>query len=54
MEQMLISSYSLKHLDNARREIAIGNVSNFVGDIGNIISIFGGKIESDFLNLMGR
>lgn len=29
MEQMLISAYSLDNLSNARREIAVGNVSGF-------------------------
>ena len=27
MEQVLISAYSLDHLSNARREIAVGNVA---------------------------
>ena len=54
MEQMLISSYSLSNLSNARREIAVGNVSGFAGKIGNIIGIFAGSVESDLLNLMGR
>ena len=54
MEQMLISAYSLDNLSNARREIAVGNVSGFAGKIGNVINIFGGAIEDEFLNLMGR
>lgn len=51
---MLISAYSLDNLSNARREIAVGNVSGFAGKIGNVINIFGGAIEDEFLNLMGR
>lgn len=54
MEQVLISSYSLSNLSNARREIAVGNVSGFAGKMQNIISIFVGSVESDLLNLMGR
>ena len=51
---MLISSYSLSNLSNARREIAVGNVSGYAGKMQNIISIFVGSVESDLLNLMGR
>ena len=54
MEQALISAYSLENLINARREIATGNVGRFAGKIGNIISIFGGAVEDELLNLMGR
>ena len=54
VEQLLISSYALGNLANARREIASGNVKGFAGKIGNIISIFGGTVEDEFLNLMGR
>ena len=54
MEQVLISAYSLDNLCNARREIAVGNVGGFAGKIGNVISIFGGSVESEFLSLMGR
>ena len=54
MEQILISAYSLDNLINARREIATGNVGGFAGKIGNIISIFGGAVEDELLNLMGR
>lgn len=54
MEQIVISAYTLDNLTNARREIAVGNVSGFAGKIGNVISIFGGAVEDEFLNLMGR
>ena len=54
MEQIIISSYTLDNLINARREIAVGNVKGFTGKIKNVISIFGGVIEDEFLNLMGR
>ena len=54
VEQLLISAYTLKNLDNARREIAVGNVRGYAGRIGNILSLFEGAVESEFLNLMGR
>lgn len=54
MEQLIISAYTLENLANARREIAAGNVSGFAGKIENVISIFGGAIEDEYLNLMGR
>ena len=54
MEQLLISAYSLDNLLNARREIARGNVVGFSEKIGNVISIFGGAVEDEFLNLMER
>lgn len=54
MEQVLISAYSLENLSNARREIAAGNINGFAGKIDNIISIFGGSMESEIMSLMGR
>lgn len=54
MEQILISTYSLDNLINTRREIAAGNVGGFAEKIGNIINIFGGTVEDELLNLMGR
>ena len=54
MEQVLISAYSLDYLSNARREIAVGKVGGFTGEIGNIVKIFGGVAEDELLNLMGR
>ena len=54
VEQIIISAYVLKNLDNARREIAVGKVGAWEHRIGNIISIFDGALESELLNLMGR
>ena len=54
MEQILISAYTIQNLDNARREIAKGNVNGFKSKMNNIINIFGGATESELLNLMGR
>lgn len=54
MEQVLISTYTLDSLANCRREIAVGNVKGFIGEMNNIISIFDGMLEDEILNLMGR
>lgn len=54
MEQILISAYTLQNLDNARREIATGNVRGFAENMDNIINIFDGALESELLSLMGR
>lgn len=54
MEQVIISAYTLQNLDNARREIATGNVRGFAGNMNNVIKIFDGAMESELLSLMGR
>ena len=54
MEQLLISAYTMQNLDNARREIAVGNISGFAGSMNNIINIFSGAAESELLSLMER
>ena len=54
MEQLLISSYMLDNLLNARREIAVGKVGNYAGRIYTVLRLFGSSIEDEFLNLMGR
>ena len=54
VEQIVISAYTIQNLDNARREIAVGNVKGFTRKMDNIINIFGGATESELLNLMGR
>ena len=54
MKQILISTYSLENLVNARREIATGKVSKFAHKIGNVIKLFGSSVEDEYLNLMGR
>ena len=40
VEQVLISAYALENLDNARREIAVGNVAGFQENMGRIVQIF--------------
>ena len=54
MEQTLISAYTLKNLDNARREISKGNLAGYNNNIGKIVSIFNGIQENELLNLMER
>lgn len=54
IEQILISAYTMQNLDNARREIAIGNLGGFAGSMNNVISIFSGAAESELLCLMER
>ena len=54
VEQVLISTYTLDNLINARREIAKGNVSKAKGKIKNILRILKGVAEDDLLTLMGR
>lgn len=53
-EQIVISAYTLGNLQNARREIAAGNVAGFAGNMNNTIKLFGGLAEDELLNLMGR
>ena len=54
VEQTLISAYTLKNLDNARREIAAGNVAGFQENMGRVVQIFQNSTEDELLNLMGR
>ena len=54
VEQVLISAYALENLDNARREIAVGNVAGFQENMGRIVQIFQNSTEDELLNLMGR
>lgn len=53
-EQILISAYAIDKLDNARREISIGKVNKYVDCLYDIINIFGGYAESEYLSLLGR
>ena len=53
-EQALISAYTLKYLDNARREIAVGNLQKFKKNIISVVELFRGLTEDELMNLMGR
>ena len=50
-EQMLISAYMSKHIENSRREIAKGNVDNFKDEAGKAKEIFNGYLEDEITNL---
>ena len=50
-EQSIISTYTLKYLDNARREIAVGNLDKFRSNMGAVIEIFASIPQNE---LMGR
>ena len=54
VEQILISSYTMTYLENARREIAVGNLAGYNDYIGAAIQIFEGVAEDELRNLMGR
>ena len=53
-EQALISAYTLEYLDNARREIAVGNLHGYRKSICAVAQLFDGVVEDELLNLMGR
>jgi hypothetical protein len=52
LEQVLISAYTIQHLENARREIAAGRVDEFAEYLEKVCSLIEGYLESDFLDLM--
>ncbi len=51
-EQLFISAYSIKYLDNARREISVGNLEGFRNYTHKAADIIGGGVEEDFYLLM--
>ena len=53
-EQVIISAYTLSYLDNARREIAVGNIGKYKDYMEAIVEIFGSAAEDELMNLMGR
>lgn len=54
VEQFLISTYTLEYLDNARREIALGNLAEYFKYIAAINQIYNSVNEEEIKNLMGR
>ncbi len=54
LEQTLISTYRIDYLENARREIAVGNVSMFKNYLTAINQIISGIPEDEIMNLMER
>ena len=53
LEQVLISAYSLSYLENARREIAVGNVGKYHNYMTAVSEIVQGIAEVDLINLIG-
>ena len=53
-EQVLISAYTLDYLDNARREIAAGNLPGYWDYMNSVTQIIGSVTEDELMNLMGR
>ena len=52
-EQVLISAFTLDHLDNARREIAVGNINSYQQHLAAVMEIFVGCTEDGLLALLG-
>ena len=52
-EQVLISAYTLSYLDNARREIAVGNLPGYWDYMSSIAQIIGSVTEDELMNLIG-
>lgn len=54
LEQLLISSYEINNLKNARREIKRGNLTGFAHEIGNMADLFFNVTRDGLLSLMER
>ena len=52
-EQVLISAYTLSYSDNARREIAVGNLPGYWDYMSSIAQIIGSVTEDELMNLIG-
>ncbi len=53
VEQILISAFTLDHLENARREIAVGHINAYHQYMGAATEIFAGATENGLLALLG-
>ena len=53
LEQILISTYTLDYLDNARREIAVGNIGKYHDYMAAVSELIHGATEADLMNLIG-
>ena len=53
-EQSIISAYTLNYLDNARREIAVSNLTGYYDNMEAVIQIWGSVTEDELINLLGR
>lgn len=54
VEQLLISTYTLENLLNARREISIRKLDSFKNSTDNVLKLFANLAEDELLNLMER
>ena len=54
VEQLLISTYTLENLLNARREISIQKLDSFKNSTDNVLKLFANFVEDELLNLMER
>ena len=52
VEQTIIAAFTLEKLDNARNEIAKGNISKFHSEIGAVVEIFQGLNEDEVYNFL--
>jgi hypothetical protein len=52
VEQVAISAFTLAHLDNARREIAVGNIAAYQQHMGAAKELFVGVTEDGLLSLI--
>ena len=52
VEQTIIAAFTLEKLDNARNEIAKGNLSKFRSEMGAVVEIFQGFTEDDIYNFL--
>ena len=53
-EQILISAFTLEHLDNARREISAGRIAAFKAEVSSVAELLGGFAEDEIMNLGRR
>ena len=52
VEQTVIAAFTLEKLDNARNEIAKGNLPKFRSEMGAVVEIFQGFNEDEVYNLL--
>ena len=52
VEQTVIAAFTLEKLDNARNEIAKGNLPKFRSEMGAVVEIFQGLNEDEVYNLL--
>ena len=53
-EQLLISAFNIKYLDNARREISVLNIAGYAKYCSYIAELYVGIAEDEIMNLVGK